>query len=314
MLRTKRRFEHEGARVIRFAYPPVYGPLFGALLRPAPLTPTPRRKRTIVDFLEHVGRNTFEFFHQAYRLLGFLGRVTVEATEAFLRPDREVPWPAFFRQIEQTGVTAVPIICLLSFLLGVVLAYQGADQLRRFGAELLTVNLVATAMLREVGCLITAIVVAGRSGSAFTAQIGTMKLNQEIDAMRTIGLNTVEVLVLPRLLGLIVALPLLTFLANVMGLIGGAVMCYFHLDISVPQFLRQLYTVLTVNSWTFWLGFIKAPVFAFIIVLVGCFEGLRVQGNAGSVGSQTTRSVVESIFLVIVFDASFSILFSLLGI
>jgi phospholipid/cholesterol/gamma-HCH transport system permease protein len=314
MVRTKREFEEKGVRVGVFNYPLSYAPLFDALQRPAPRSARPRRKRPLTDFLEKIGRNTYEIFQQGYRLLGFLGRVTVEAMEAFLRPDRELPWPAFFRQIEQTGVTAVPIVCLLSFLLGVVLAYQGADQLRRFGAELLTVNLVATAMLREVGCLITAIVVAGRSGSAFTAQIGTMKLNQEIDAMRTIGLNTVEVLVLPRLLGLMVALPLLTFLANIMGLIGGAVMCYFHLGITVPAFTRQLYTVLTVNSWTFWLGFIKAPVFAFIIVLVGCFEGLRVEGNAGSVGSQTTRSVVESIFLVIVFDASFSILFSLLGI
>jgi len=314
MLRTKRQLERSGIRVLRFTYPPVYAPLFDALQRPAPRGAKTRRRRPLTDFLEYIGQNTHEFFQQAYRLLGFLGRVTVETTEAFLRPDRELPWPAFVRQIQQTGVTAVPIVCLLAFLLGVVLAYQGADQLRRFGAELLTVNLVATAMLREVGCLITAIVVAGRSGSAFTAQIGTMKLNQEVDAMQTIGLNTVEVLVLPRLLGLMVALPLLTFLANIMGLIGGAVMCYFHLGITVPAFLRQLHTVLTVSSWTFWLGFIKAPVFAFIIVLVGCFEGLRVEGNAGSVGSQTTRSVVESIFLVIVFDASFSILFSLLGI
>ena len=314
MLRSRRRLEREGARVVRFAYPPTYAAVFDALKRPASPSPKPRGRRPVIEFLEHVGRNTHESLHQAYRLLGFLGRVTVETTEAFLRPDRELPWPAFFKQIEQTGVTAVPIVCLLSFLLGVVIAYQGADQLRRFGAELLTVNLVATAMLREVGCLITAILVAGRSGSAFTAQIGTMKLNQEIDAMRTIGLNTVEVLVLPRLLGLMVALPLLTFLANLMGLIGGAMMCYFHLGITVPAFTRQLYTVLTIDSWTFWLGFIKAPVFAFIIVLVGCFEGLRVEGNAGSVGSQTTRSVVKAIFLVIIFDASFSILFSLLGI
>ena len=314
MLRTKRQLERSGISVLRFSYPPVYAPLFDALQRPAPRGSKQRRKRPLMDFLEYVGRETHEFFQQAYRLLGFLGRVTVETTEAFLRPDRELPWPSFVRQIEQTGVTAVPIIALLAFLLGVVLAYQGADQLRRFGAELLTVNLVATAMLREVGCLITAIVVAGRSGSAFTAQIGTMKLNQEVDAMQTIGLNTVEVLVLPRLLGLMVALPLLTFIANIMGLIGGAMMCYFHLGITVPGFTRQLYSVLTINSWTFWLGFIKAPVFAFIIVLVGCFEGLRVEGNAGSVGSQTTRSVVESIFLVIVFDASFSILFSLLRI
>jgi phospholipid/cholesterol/gamma-HCH transport system permease protein len=314
MVRTRRQIEHQGARVVRFAYPPLYAPLFDVLQKPAPSSAKRGTKRPLLEFLEQVGRNTTDVLYQGYRLLGFVGRVTVETIEAVLRPDRELPWPSFFRQIEQTGVTAVPIVSLLAFLLGVVLAYQGADQLRRFGAELLTVNLVGTAMLREVGCLITAIVVAGRSGSAFTAQIGTMKLNQEIDAMRTIGLDPVEVLVLPRLFGLIVALPLLTFVANIMGLIGGAIMCSFYLGITFPAFARQLYTFLTMNTWTFWLGLIKAPVFAAIIALVGCFEGLRVQGNAGSVGSQTTRSVVEAIFLVIVFDASFSILFSLLGI
>ena len=160
----------------------------------------------------------------------------------------------------------------------------------------------------------TAIIVAGRSGSAFTAQIGTMKLNQEIDAMETIGVNPVEVLVLPRVLGLMVTLPLLTFFANIMGIIGGAVMCYFDLGITVPAFMRQLHDALTFSSWSFWLGLLKAPVFASIIALVGCFEGLRVEGNAGSVGRLTTRSVVESVFFVIVLDAAFSILFSVLGI
>ena len=315
LLRTKRKLEDAGVRVRAFSFPPGYAPLFDALERePPPQAHVHAPHRPLSDLLARIGRGTDEFFQQAYRLLGFLGRVTVETTEAFLRPDRELPWPSFVNQIEETGVTAVPIVGLLAFLLGVVLAYQGADQLRRFGAEIFTVNLVGVSMLREVGCLITSIVVAGRSGSAFTAQIGTMKLNQEIDAMQTIGLNTVEILVLPRLLGLMVALPMLTFFANMMGLIGGAVMCNFHLGITVPAFLRQLHDVLTLNSWSFWLGLIKAPVFAFLIALVGCFEGLRVEGNAGSVGRQTTRAVVESIFLVIVFDAGFSILFSLLGI
>ena len=315
LLRTKRQLEDAGIHVRSFTYPPNYAPLIETLERDRGRTrEQPPLHRPLTQFLERVGRGTMEIADQGYHMLGFLGRVTTEASEAMIRPDRELPWPAFINQIEETGFSALPILGLLSFLLGVVLAYQGADQLRRFGAELFTVNLVGVSILREVGGLITAIIVAGRSGSAFTAQIGTMKLNQEIDAMETIGLNTVEILVLPRLLGLMVALPLLTFYANVMGLVGGAVMCYFDLGITVPAFLRQLHDAISVASWTFWLGLIKAPVFAFLIALVGCFEGLRVEGNAGSVGRLTTASVVESIFLVIVFDAGFSILFSVLGI
>jgi phospholipid/cholesterol/gamma-HCH transport system permease protein len=315
LIRTKRQIEAEGAHVRAFTFPPVYQPLIETLEREGSANRVPPRKhKHLTDFLERIGRGTIEVLHQGYEMLGFLGRTTVEASEAFIRPDRELPWPAFINQIEETGFTALPILGLLSFLLGVVLAYQGADQLRRFGAEIFTVNLVGVSILREVGGLITAIIVAGRSGSAFTAQIGTMKLNQEIDAMQTIGLNTVEILVLPRLLGLIVALPLLTFYANIMGLIGGMVMCYFDLGITIPAFLRQLHDAIATNYWTFWLGIIKAPVFAFLIALVGCFEGFRVEGNAGSVGRLTTASVVEAIFLVIVADAAFSIMFSVLGI
>jgi phospholipid/cholesterol/gamma-HCH transport system permease protein len=193
----------------------------------------------------------------------------------------------------------------------VVIAYQGADQLRRFGAEIFTINLLGVSLLREIGVLITAIIVAGRSGSAFTAQIGTMRVNEEIDAMQTLGLNIAEVLVVPRVLGLIISLPLLAFYADVMGMIGGAVMTYFDLGITIPVFMRQLSEAIT---WqTLAVGLIKAPVFAFLIGLVGCFEGLRVERNAASVGKLTTRSVVESIFLVMVFDAGFSILFSVLG-
>jgi phospholipid/cholesterol/gamma-HCH transport system permease protein len=315
LLRTRHQLEDAGIKIRAFSYPAGYRPLMETLQREQRMTPvTPRPHHTFRDFVEAVGRETMDILNQGYYMLGFLGRVTVEASEALIRPDRELPWPAFVNQIEETGFSALPILGLLAFLLGVVLAYQGADQLRRFGAEIFTVNLVGVSILREVGGLITAIIVAGRSGSAFTAQIGTMKLNQEVDAMQTMGLNTVEVLVLPRLLGLVVTLPLLTFYANIMGLVGGAVMCYFDLGITVPAFLRQLHDAIAFNSWTFWLGLVKAPVFAFIIALVGCFEGLRVEGDAGSVGRLTTRSVVESIFLVIVFDAGFSILFSILGI
>lgn len=315
LVRTKRDAQNRGKRVVGFSYPPQYAPLIEALEHELKLNPVAMRpNRPLFDLLERLGRGTMHVLDQGYGMLGFLGRITVEAGEAIIRPDRELPWPAFVNQIEETGVTALPILGLLSLLLGIVLAYQGADQLRRFGAEVFTVNLVGISILREVGCLITAIIVAGRSGSAFTAQIGTMKLNQEIDAMEAIGLNTVEVLVLPRLLGLVIAMPFLTLYANIMGLIGGAIMCYFDLGLTVPAYMRQLHDAITYNSWTFWLGLIKAPVFAFLIALVGCFEGLRVEGNAGSVGRLTTRSVVESIFLVIVFDAGFSIMFSVLGI
>jgi phospholipid/cholesterol/gamma-HCH transport system permease protein len=158
----------------------------------------------------------------------------------------------------------------------------------------------------------TSIIVAGRSGSAFTAQIGTMRVNEEIDAMQTMGLNTIDTLVLPRIIGLVIALPLLTFYADIMGLIGGGIMCYFDLGMTVPVFMRQLQGAISVNTLV--VGLIKAPVFAFVIALVGCYEGFQVERNAASVGLLTTRSVVESVFLVIVLDAAFSIMFSVLGI
>jgi len=155
-------------------------------------------------------------------------------------------------------------------------------------------------------------VVAGRSGSAFTAHIGTMRVNEEIDAMQTMGLNTVDTLVLPRIIGLVIALPVLTFFSDIVGLIGGAAMCYFKLGITIPAFLRQLNEAVTIN--TLMVGLIKAPVFAFVIALVGCYEGFQVERNAASVGQLTTRSVVESIFLIIVLDAAFSVMFSVLGV
>ena len=266
---------------------------------------------TLTGFVERIGRVTVVLLNRAYDILGFTGLVTVTIGRV-LRQPRRLRATATLVQIEVVGLDALPIVGLLSFLIGVVMAYQGADQLRRFGAEIYTVNLLGISILRELGVLLSAIIIAGRSGSAFTAQIGTMQVNEEIDALRTLGLDPVEVLVLPRLFGLTISLPLMVFYADFMGLLGGALMSWAVLDINIPAFLAQLHTA--VGQWTLWVGVIKAPFFAAIIALVGCFEGLNVTRSAESVGRLTTQSVVESIFFVIVMDAAFSILFSVLKI
>ncbi len=312
LLRTKRVLEHEGFEVrpvnVREEYRALVHTIDHECRAPPVELPPPH---TFTDRLERIGRGLFHALHQAYELVGFFGLVAFEAVATILQPHR-LRVAALFHQIEETGVNALPIVGLLSFLIGVVVAYQGADQLRQFGVEVYTVNLLSVGVLRELGGLMAAIIVAGRSGSAFTAQIGTMKVNEELDAIETSGLNTIEVLVLPRLLGLMITLPLLTFYSNIMGLIGGMLMCYFDLSITISAFSHQLRGA--VVGWTFWVGLIKAPVFAFIIGLVGCYQGLHVERNAASVGKLTTQAVVESIFLVIVADAIFSILFSVLKI
>jgi len=313
LLRTRRALEAGGAKVSEFQLPDVYRPLLETLDRPR--KSEPRKSRIPTGFrgrLYKIGRATVHVLTQTVEMLAYLGRVTVETGEAVVRPRGNLRVAAMFHQVEETGINALPIVGLLAFLIGIVLAYQGADQLKRFGAEIFTINLLGVGVLREIGGLITAIIVAGRSGSAFTAHIGTMRVNEEIDAMQTMGLNTVDNLVLPRILGLVIALPLLTFYSDIMGLLGGAFMCYFQLGITIPVFLRQLSEAVTVN--TMMVGLIKAPVFAFVIALVGCYEGFQVERNAASVGLLTTRSVVEGIFLVIVLDAAFSVMFSVLGI
>ncbi len=314
LLRTRRALERGNTRISEFTLPDRYISLMETMQRDhvgEALEPLPPR-RSFEDLLERLGRGTMHVAHQAYDLLGFLGQVTIETLEAIFSPRRELPFRAVVHQVEETGLTALPIVGLLAFLLGIVLAYQGADQLERFGAQIYTINFLGIGFLRELGGLVTAIIVAGRSGSAFTAQIGTMRVNEEIDAMQTIGLNVTEVLVLPRILGLMISLPLLTFFADVVGIIGGMVMTYFSLGVTIPQFMRILGGAIDVN--TLMVGLVKAPVFAFMIGLVGCFEGLRVERNAASVGKLTTRSVVEAIFLIIACDAAFSILFSILDI
>lgn len=212
--------------------------------------------------------------------------------------------------LRTAGFDALPIVGLLSFLLGVVVAYQGADQLRQYGANIFVADLVGLSMLREFAPLITAIIVAGRSGSAYAAQIGTMAVTEEIDAMRTIGIEPQELLVLPKILALVIALPLLTVFADVMGVLGGMVMAKAQLGVGFGEFMDRFAKAVSITSYLVGIG--KAPVFAAIIAMVGCFQGFRTRGGADSVGRQTTRSVVQSIFLVIVADALFSVAFSLL--
>ncbi|HEY4078211.1 MAG TPA: MlaE family lipid ABC transporter permease subunit [Rhizomicrobium sp.] len=313
LLRTRRALEASGGKVSGFNLPDLYKPLLDSIDQcPMPEALKSRIPTGFRGRLYRIGRATMDAWRQTISMLGYLGRVTVETGQAFARPKHNLRIAAIIHQIEETGINALPIVGLLSFLIGVVIAYQGIDQLRRFGAELLTIDGLGIITLREMGVLMTSIIIAGRSGSAFTAQIGTMRVNEEIDAMQTMGLNTVDTLVLPRIIGLVIALPLLTLYADIMGLIGGGIMCYFDLGVSIPAFMRELQQAINVK--TLMVGLVKAPVFAFVIALVGCYEGFQVERNAASVGLLTTRSVVESVFLVIVLDAAFSIMFSVLGI
>jgi phospholipid/cholesterol/gamma-HCH transport system permease protein len=265
----------------------------------------------LAHWLEEIGRNTLELYKQAIALCAFFGEILVVFVEACLSPKRFRP-NAVIRQMYEVWIRALTIVGVLCFLIGVVIAYQGVEQLRQFGAETFTVEAVGIGMFRELGPLLTAIIVAGRSGSAFTAQIGTMQVNQEVDAMRTIGLNPIEWLVLPRITALIISMPLLAFWGDMAGLLGGAVACTIYLDFTFVQFFDRLRD--TVGAWHFYTGMIKAPVFGAIIATIGCFEGLQVRGSAESVGQLTTKSVVESIFCVIVLDAIFSIIFLLAGV
>ena len=267
-----------------------------------------RHVNWLAHWLDEIGRNAIEFYHQAINLCAFFGEILVVFVEACLQP-RRFRINVVVRQMYEVWIRALVIVGVLCFLIGVVIAYQGVQQLKQFGAETFTVEAVGIGMFRELGVLLTAIIVAGRSGSAFTAQIGTMQVNQEVDAMRTIGLNPVEWLVMPRIVALVVCMPLLAFWGDMTGLLGGAVACTFYLDFTFVQFFDRLRD--TVGAWHFYTGMIKSPVFGLIIAIIGCFEGLQVKGSAESVGQLTTRSVVESIFCVIVLDAVFSIIFLL---
>ncbi len=261
--------------------------------------------------LEQLGRLAIEQVGEGISLLAFLGQVWLAFLGNLARPSR-IRWRSLLAVLDGAGLDAVPIVALLSFLVGVVIAYQGGVQLRMYGANIYVVDLVALSMVRELAPLMTAIIVAGRTGSAFTAEIGTMQITQEVDALRSLGLPPLDLLVLPKIFGLILALPLLTILADVAGIAGGIVMSAAMLGVGVSDYQDRIPQAVSLASYLIGLG--KAPVFAAIIALVGCFQGFRVSNSADSVGRQTTVSVVQAIFLVIVSNAAFSVLFSALGI
>lgn len=256
--------------------------------------------------LARLGRRTWGIVAGTVGYLAFVGESALALLRALRRP-RTLRWRPILHNIQTAGVEALPITGLLSFLMGMVIAYQGADQLQRFGANIFVVDLVALAMLRELSPLLTAIIIAGRSGSAYTAQIGTMKVTEEIDALRTIGVGAQELLVLPKVVALVIVMPLLTVYTDVTGVLGGMVMAQAKLDVGFDAFVDRLDEAIQLSSY--WTGLAKAPVFAMIVALVGCYRGFQVTGSAQSVGAQTTMSVVQAIFLVIVTDALFSIVF-----
>lgn len=266
---------------------------------------------SLLDYISRVGETTIKIFHSAQDWLVFLGQVVVGIFLALFYP-RRLHFKSIVAHFEKFGVNAIPIVVLMSIGLGLVLAYQGEDQLRRFGAEIYTINLVGVSMVREVGILITAILVAGRTGSSITAQLGIMKINQEVDALNTLGLSPMEVLIVPRVLSLILVMPCLAFISDMAGLLGGAIMVTTSLDVSLQLYVYRIGEA--ISSSSFWVGMIKAPLFGLIIGVVSCFEGTRVWGTAESIGICTTRAVVEGIFLVTIVDALLSIFFIKIGI
>jgi phospholipid/cholesterol/gamma-HCH transport system permease protein len=276
-------------------------------LKPLPKPASvPRWRQIIID----LGKGADDAWRDTLDVITFVGRAASAMGHALLHP-RSLRFPSISRQVAETGVKALPIIGLMAVMISIVIGYQGVAQLRPYGGEDFTVNLVAVSVLREMGVLITAIMVAGRSGSAFAAEIGVMKAREEIDALSVMGLDPMEMLVVPRLIGLIITLPLLTFFSDIMGLLGGAMIAQAQLDVSPLQYLERVRHA--VDDRDLFVGLVKAPIFAFFIGVIGCMHGLRVRGSAESVGSETTRAVVKAIFLVIVLDALFSILFEKLG-
>jgi len=274
--------------------------------------PKPAKRRpAYVEFFTRVGKTTDVAVTFLWDIFVFIGRVSVCFARNFRHP-RHFRLPSIVRHIEETALRALPIIALLAVLISMVITYQGAMQLQKFGAATFTIDLTVISLLREMGVLVTAIMVAGRSGSAFAAEIGVMKLREEVNALRTMGMDPIEVLVLPRVIALLIALPLLTFLADLIGLIGGGLMSLSLLDISFHQYFVRVQDVATTNM--FLVGMIKAPVFAFAIAVIGCYQGLNVSGSAESIGKRTTLSVVQAIFVVIMADALFSVVFQKAGI
>jgi len=269
--------------------------------------PRPQQMGSITRLLDDTGRTVIGAGDDVVRVVSFLGASVAALARAVARP-RRLRFTSVIHHMEHTGLRAVGIIGLMSFLIGGIIAQQGAFQLRRFGAELFAVDLVGILVLRELGVLMTAIMFAGRSGSAFTAELGAMKMREEIDAMRIIGLDPIETLIVPRLIALIVALPMVTFMSDMLALVGAGVVAKFYIGMSPTAFIERLRDGIGMN--TFLVGLFKAPFMALVIGLIACVEGLKVTGSAESLGRQTTASVVKAIFMVIVLDALFAMFLS----
>lgn len=281
-----------------------------ALAMPQPEEVTAPRL-SVVDMLERLGRGVAGAGMFLVELIAMLG-LFLSRLGYLLRHPSEFRMTALVHHCDQVGWKAVPIVALMGFLIGVVLAFQGSVQLRQFGAEIFVVDLIAISILRELGILLTAIIVAGRTASSFTAAIGSMKMREEIDAMRTLAIDPATALFVPRILALLITLPILGAIANVMGLFGGAMMAWIELGISPGMFMTRLLEDTSVDHVI--VGFVKAPVFAMIIGVIGCHAGMQVGGNAESLGAQTSAAVVRAIFMVIVADALFSVFFAIMGI
>lgn len=276
--------------------------------QPVPIVPP--RPNPFLLLLAQIGQAVERTGQHVRGLLGFLGLLIVELG-VLLRAPHRMRWSALFQQCDVVGLKALGIIGLMSFLVGLVIAQQGALQLADFGAGILTINLICRLSMRELGVLMTAIMVAGRSGSAFAAELGTMKLNEEIDAMRTIGISPVQALILPRIIASTVMMPLLGFYAAIIAIFGGACFCWLMLNIPPITFVERMHDALPLHD--IWVELIKAPVFGFIIGIVGCMQGMLVESDAEQVGLKTTAAVVQAIFLVIVLDAFFAVIFSHIG-
>ncbi|MGF1544859.1 MAG: MlaE family lipid ABC transporter permease subunit [Parvularculaceae bacterium] len=272
-------------------------------LAPCPVAPMPRN--AFLMMTTRLGKGVVDAYYAAIDILNFIGLTL--ATFARSVATGRLRRVSIVHHMEEAGLNAVPIVGLASFLIGAVVAFMGAKILKIFNAEIFTVELVGLSVLREFGVLLSAILLAGRSGSAFTAQIGSMKIREEIDALRALGLDPIEVLVLPRAIALILMLPILTFIASMLGIIGGGLVAATAMDISPALFMTRMQEAIAPSN--FWVGLIKAPFFAFVIAIVGCFQGMQVGGSAESLGQRTTISVVQSLFLVILLDAFFAMFF-----
>ena len=271
-----------------------------------PPAPAPERARGLIGLIENIGRYVAAVGEEIIETMSFFGQTLVVLAALIMRPAR-IRWLSVVRVMEVAGLNALPIVMLLSFFIGLVVAYLGARILGDFGASVFTVELVAFSVMREFGVVITAILLAGRTDSAFTAEIGAMKMRQEIDAMRVIGIDPMEALVIPRLLAMLVMTPLLAFAAVMAGLFGGLLVTWVELGVSPNMYFTRIGEA--VPAQHFWVGMVKAPVFATALAIIGCKQGLSVGGDVASLGRRVTASVVQAIFMVILIDAGFALWF-----